>query len=260
MNWLLLRGLVREQRHWGEFPGSLERLIPGTRTLTLDLPGEGTEHRKSVPLRIPEMTDDLRARFLAHPQRGEGPWGILAVSLGGMIALDWLSRYPGDFRRGVVINTSAADLSRPWERFHWRQYPTVLRCFAAAPLTRERAILAMTSNRADAHAALPERWARYLDDAPVSPVTALRQLIAAATSRLPERVGVATLVLASRADRLVSVVCSERIAKRLELPLRLHESAGHDLPLDDPRWVAEQVKDWLHHEIASAAPASPPPR
>ncbi len=246
MNWLLLRGLVREARHWGDFPARFESLLPGTRTHTLDLPGVGTECRRAVPLQIAAMTDDVRRRLLELAARRErGPWGILAVSLGGMVALDWMARYPEDFARGVVINTSAADLSRPWERFGWRQYPTVLRCFTSKGEAREQAILSMTSNRVDAHAALPQRWARYLDDAPVSPVTALRQLFAAATSRVPPRLTVPTLVLASRADRLVSAVCSERIAQKLQLPLRVHERAGHDLPLDAPEWVADQVRAWL---------------
>lgn len=52
------------------------------------------------------------------------------------------------------------------------------------------------------------------------------------------------LVLNSRSDRLVSHLCSEAIARRLNLPLRVHATAGHDLPLDDPQWVAEQIADW----------------
>ena len=39
-NWLLLRGLAREQRHWEDFPAILERTLPGTRVHRLDLPGQ----------------------------------------------------------------------------------------------------------------------------------------------------------------------------------------------------------------------------
>jgi pimeloyl-ACP methyl ester carboxylesterase len=52
------------------------------------------------------------------------------------------------------------------------------------------------------------------------------------------------LVLASLGDRLVSPGCSRRIASRWALPIRLHPTAGHDLPLDDPEWVVQQVLGW----------------
>jgi pimeloyl-ACP methyl ester carboxylesterase len=76
------------------------------------------------------------------------------------------------------------------------------------------------------------------------------QLRAALRTCCPTRIDVPTLVLRSRGDRLVSWRCSERIAERLSLPLRVHEghgpeAAGHDRPLDAPDWVCAQITDWM---------------
>jgi predicted alpha/beta hydrolase family esterase len=48
-------------------------------------------------------------------------------------------------------------------------------------------------------------------------------------------------VLASRDDKMVSPKCSEDIARYYNANLIEHPSAGHDLTLDDPSWVTEQI-------------------
>src|SRR5438552_440235 len=94
--WLLLRGLAREQRHWGRFRPELSaRLPPGAEIHCLDLPGTGTEHLRGSPANIAAIAEDVRERWLGL--RGEGPWGLLAVSLGGMVAMEWCAAHPADF-------------------------------------------------------------------------------------------------------------------------------------------------------------------
>jgi pimeloyl-ACP methyl ester carboxylesterase len=79
----------------------------------------------------------------------------------------------------------------------------------------------------------------------------LRQLIAAARYRGPAVApAMPVLLLASRGDRLVDVACSRAMAARFGGALVEHADAGHDLPLDDPRWVAERVRDWLAGDSA----------
>lgn len=265
MRWLMLRGLVREARHWGDFPTLFERATGAGPSVLLDLPGVGTEARKPVPLSIAGMTNDLRGRFL-RSTKGPGPFGILAVSLGGMIALDWLARYPMDFEAGVVINTSAADLSRPWERLRWQQYGRIARFLFVSELAREKYILEMTAHAPHLNISeIATRWVQFAKDTPVTPRAAVRQLLAAARSTLPRSLHVPTVVLTSYGDRLVSHRCSEGIARRLSLPIHHHPSAGHDLPLDDPRWVGDQVRAFLSGMRLAAAgrtsprrPANPP--
>ena len=89
-------------------------------------------------------------------------------------------------------------------------------------------------------------WQTLRMERPVSRPNALRQLLAAARFQGPQRKPVTpTLVLASEQDQLVSAECSKILATQWQSALRLHPSAGHDLPLDDGPWVAAQVRQWL---------------
>lgn len=238
-HWLLLRGLIRETRHWNGFDRALEARLDGGRALCIDLPGVGAQRSGPCPASIAGMVDDLRARFL--PLRESGDWGLFAASLGGMIALDWGARYPEDFVRIAVSNTSARDLSSLTERLSPFAMGVMRRAvFARDRVRREALILSLTSNT-EAGRAMAPVFAGYADEAPVPPRVLVAQLAAAARSRAPERLVVPVQVLCSDGDKMVSSACSKRLAARYGADLRVHESAGHDLPLDDPAWVIEQL-------------------
>lgn len=253
MRWLLLRGLVREQRHWLDFPATFAASVRSpdgrpTTTVTLDLPGFGTEHATPVPPTVAGFVDLLRQRWSALGD-GDQPAGIFAVSLGGMVALDWLARFPGDFAAGVIVNSSLADLSPPWQRMLPHNWPRVF----VAPLLpvrrRERMLLGMTRHRGDLDRDA-DRYAAIAAATKPRRASAAGQLRAAMRMRCPTRIDVPALVLTARGDRLVSWRCSEAIADRLDLPLRVHDgtgaqAAGHDLPLDAPEWVCAQITEWL---------------
>ena len=65
------------------------------------------------------------------------------------------------------------------------------------------------------------------------------------------------LLLCSRADALVDWQCSQAFSRAWGVPLRLHTEAGHDLPLDDPPWVARAVSEWLRtREMHAATPVA----
>ena len=274
MRWLLLRGLIREQRHWLDFPERFAALVRGadpspTLPVLLDLPGFGSESDAIVPPTVGGFVDDLRVRLRRAVPEGE-PCGIFAVSLGGMVALEWLARHPGDFVAGVVVNTSLADLSWPWERMQPHNWPRVALAPFLSARARERMLLGMTRHQGDLESAA-DRYAAIAAATPPRRANAAGQLRAALRMRCPERIAVPTLVVASRGDRLVSWRCSARLAERLGLPLRLHEgvgrdAAGHDLPLDAPDWVCAQVSAWLGElagdgaraDAAGAASAPPP--
>lgn len=67
--------------------------------------------------------------------------------MGGMIALDWASRHPGDFARVVVISTSSGALSPPWDRARPWGAAGILRAFVAGDArARERAALGVVIN------------------------------------------------------------------------------------------------------------------
>lgn len=243
-HWLLLRGLTREARHWGAFPEVLARKLDAQVT-TLDLPGAGTENQRAAPTTIPATTDDLRDRFVAQ-RTGAEAWGLLAVSMGGMVALDWCHRHGADFSRLVLINSSAGNVSPPHHRLRLAMVPSLVRTLRTEDrVLRERRVLEMTTNGAAPIDATAEAWARFAEERPLGRGVVYRQLYAALRFRAPERIGVPLLVLASARDRFTDPRCSQKIAARYGAPIELHPSAGHDLPLEDPAWITERIGGWL---------------
>ncbi|NYE63176.1 pimeloyl-ACP methyl ester carboxylesterase [Duganella sp. 1224] len=245
--WVLLRGLMREQRHWGRFPGQLSQALPSATIITPDLPGNGQQHLLRSPTSVADMVEfcraDLRARGVAPP------WSLLALSLGGMVAVEWASRYPQEIERAVLVNTSMQPYSRFHERLRWRNYPSILRLLLQGGVeNQERLILRLTSNTGDAaqREGLLKRWLDYQRACPVTRANALRQLWAAGRFRAPStRPAVPLLVLSSAGDRLVDPRCSANLASAWQAAHAVHLTAGHDLPLDAGEWVADEVAKWL---------------
>lgn len=238
--WLLLRGLSREKRHWEQFPQIFAESL-GIQVECLDAPGFGTEFARTSPASISAITDDIRARL---DRRGES-WSLLSISLGGMIGLDWCSRYPGDFERAVVINSSTA--STPvWQRFLPSSIPNLVLGRFRADVPREHAILAQTANNPDLDLdTLARRWAQYLQSQRPSSASVVRQIAAAVAFRMPRHIDTPLLILTALRDRIVSSSASHAIAIRYGAPIAVHPTAGHDIPLDDGAWIAEQVKQWI---------------
>lgn len=246
--WILLRGLVREHRHWGAFPAQLQAALPGSAVVTPDLPGNGSRWRETSPATVGGMVAALRADVRA---RGiAGPVNVLALSLGAMVAAQWRASYPDELARCVLVNTSMRPFSPFYRRLRWRNYPAIVRelmCGNAA--SREALVLRLTSARHGGDTALWRQWRAWQRECPVTRANALRQLLAAARYKAPrEGAGCPLLVLNAAGDRLVDPGCSRRLARAWQVPLRTHPDAGHDLPLDDGAWVARQVAAWVAAE------------
>ncbi len=246
--WVLLRGLAREAGHWGDFAGQLqERLGDEGTVIALDLPGNGALHGQRSPSTVIAMVgalrEDLRRRAVA------GPYRLVAMSLGGMVALQWAHESPQELAGCVLINTSVRGHGAFWQRLQPHNYATLLGVLRPwqTTLQRETAILQVTSSHPARHASVVGAWAALASQHPVSPGNAVRQLLAAARYRPPAtKPAVPMLVLTSEGDRLVSPACSRQLAAAFSLPLRVHPDAGHDLPLDDPDWVITQLTGpWL---------------
>lgn len=240
--WVLLRGLTRDARHWGNFVRQLGEALPGASVLTLDFPGNGARHLEDSPHTVAGLVDDCRRALeaLGH----HGPVNLLAMSLGAMVAVDWASRYPQEVESCVLINTSLRGVSPFYRRLRPASYGRLLRILLSrSARVREGAVLAMTSRHAPAGTI--ERWIEFRQRCPVSNKNALRQLLAAARFKRPAKPPCGCLLLASTRDRLVSVECSRSIADLWSVSLYEHPCAGHDLPLDDGRWVVEQLRGWL---------------
>ncbi|MBZ0331167.1 alpha/beta hydrolase [Halomonas sp. ANAO-440] len=251
--WVLLRGLIREARHWEGLPERLADAL-GEPTHALDLPGNGQRWREVSPTDIDGMVEALREQIARDGI--PGPHRVLAISLGGMVALRWAQRFPDEVECLVLINSSLRGIAPFYQRLRPRQYPRLLLALLL-PLSheqRERLILRMTTRLQDDLPAVAQRHARWQQEAPVSKANLIRQLLAATRGFTPPQTlpGLPTLVLTSKSDQMVSWRCSKRIAERWGWPLELHSKAGHDLPLDAPEWVVERIRRWRDTELSCA--------
>lgn len=240
--WLLLRGLGRERRHWFDFPEVLAARL-GVEVRCIDLPGMGERQSERVPYSIHQIARNVRWQFAAeHPERF---WGVLGISLGGMVAVSLASQWQRGVSHLVVINSSSRR-SLPHERLRPRAVAHLLRAAVARNVEdRERRIYALTTNAAGPRVASWVLRAAELGRESPAPLGALAcQLLAAArfdTSLVTQP----ALVLSGAKDRLVSPVCSSALARALGAEHHSHPSAGHDLPLEEPDWVIEQMRSWL---------------
>lgn len=243
--WILLRGLARESAHWGDFDHTLSRRLAGADVHKLDLPGTGSQLDRPSPCTVTAITDAVRKTAIDR-HLIEKPLCLLGLSLGAMVAWDWMRRYPDDVEAGVLMNTSFADLSPPWQRLRWRQYASVLHVSLAPDNpSSEAAILRMVSNKGD-NRETQRQWEAIRSRRPVSRRTIICQAAAAATFKAgqscPQK---PLLLLTSAQDKLVSPRCSDAIHRKWRIPIRHHPWAGHDLSLDDGEWVAQQIRNFI---------------
>lgn len=246
-NWLLLRGLARESAHWGDFVPLLRAAFPKAQVHTLDLPGSGRFHDQASPSRIEDMVAITRQQALDDGML-QAPVTLLGLSLGGMVAWEWMRRHPEDICASVLINTSLASASPFYQRLRWQSYGAFFRLLAEDSVyDEELAIVRLVSNRPDQHRlGTAADWTKIHLQRPISLKNSFRQIRAAARYRPDSRRPAnPVLLLNSLGDRLVSPACSFAIQQKWRLILRSHPSAGHDLPLDAGDWVLEQLKSWV---------------
>jgi pimeloyl-ACP methyl ester carboxylesterase len=186
------------------------------------------------------------ARAVEPKPARERDWSVIGLSLGGMVALELCWLLPHRFAQGVIINASAR-ISAPsarLERSALRPLGKVL--LAADALEREARLLELTSELPLAERRrCAQRAAELGPRGRVPGSTLLGQLCAAARFAPPPpgSISAALCFLGSRRDRLVSARCSRDLALHYGAAHLEHPWAGHDLPLDDPAWVCQQIAE-----------------
>lgn len=234
MRALFLRGLTREIRHWDSLPEKFQA-ITGIPVVTMDLPGAGENAHLTSPTKINEYVEFLRKHL--HPG---GPLILIGISMGGMIALRWAEMYPGEIQKVFIINSSAKNLSTANERFNLGLWSRVLKILLTRDMEKkERLILSITTNMLSPERIkeLGQTFKQVQIDHPVSKKSSLNQLLAASKFQIFSGPKVPVHVIYSQKDRLVSPVCSKRLAELLKAQSHIHAEAGHDLPLDAPEWL-----------------------
>lgn len=245
-NWILLRGLARESAHWGAFVPLLQSTFPEAQITPLDLPCTGCFYRDTSPNTIKAITDSVRRHAL---DKGcmQQPATILALSLGAMVAWEWMRSYPEDICGATLMNTSFADLSPFYQRLRWQSYKDLVALALTRDLhNRESKILQLVSNRRNRDDQITQAWQKIQIERPISLKNSFRQIVAAASYRPGDiKPKQPVLLLNGQGDRLVSPACTEAIHKKWHLELHHRIGAGHDLTLDDGAWVALQLKEWV---------------
>lgn len=252
LRFVLVRGLARAAGHWHEFDAGLRERFPSASFERCDLAGNGDQWRRRSPPAIDELAADLRARVLATDPR---PPLLITISLGAMVGLTWLTRWPNELRALVTINTSAGRLSHPLRRLQPRGLvATLAAALERDALERELRVLALTTRDFGRDRELARAHAQLYEHQPTTAANLLRQMIAAARFRVEAealpREHPPILMLSSRGDRMVDPSCTDALARAFAATQRVHPDAGHDLTLDAPRWCTDQIGQWLAQRLA----------
>lgn len=237
---LLLRGWMRDARHWEEFPAQLQagldRAGLPVSVECWDLPGNGPRCGEITPDRIEYMAARL------SEERPLVPHLVVGLSMGGMIGAEWARSCPHWVKGLILINSSMRPFAHPWERLRPGVWPEVLRHAWGDASRREPLIARLTLAHEHRTGPRLQQWQDWAENHPVSLKNTLRQLKAAASYRYRGRAPTCPVhVLVGEADQLVNPVCSKRLADAWHVPIARHPSGGHDLPLDASEWTRDQV-------------------
>jgi pimeloyl-ACP methyl ester carboxylesterase len=239
-NLVLLRGLIRSRYHWGPFPEYVKETLGLKKVDTPELRGNGFRSKEETPEKIEEAIEDLRSQV-----KIESPIALVGVSLGGMLATRWAQMYPQEISSLTVINTSSS-LSPFYHRLRPENYAGILKNLSlGSAAANERFIMNATSNKKEKWLPVLKDYTEFLEKNPVQIKNFLRQLNLSSQIDFKNIPRTKKMILVSSNDRLVSPQCSEDIANVWKCEIRRHPEAGHDLPLDDAAWTAEQLKSLL---------------
>jgi pimeloyl-ACP methyl ester carboxylesterase len=244
--WVLLRGLMRESRHWGDFTQQFSKSLDAQAVITLDFPGNGSLYMQKSLTNITQMVENVREQLMHREFKP--PYCVVALSLGAMVAEAWSERHPDELSKMVLINTSLAPYNPFYQRLRPKNYPAFIPFLYSTIHQRESLILKLTSERSSTEdlSSTLQKWEGYAKEYPISRMNILRQLLAAArysASHKPPRTP--ALLLTGAHDQLVNPKCTLTLAMHWGCQVQSHPSAGHDLPLDDSSWVIQKIKAWL---------------
>jgi pimeloyl-ACP methyl ester carboxylesterase len=255
--YFFIRGLIRSQFHWHQFPAHFDHITQqqslNSTSVFFDIPGNGHRHQEATPFSIADMADDINKQIhhyltihnIDSSANAHSQIHLVGISMGGMIAADLISKSNVDFASVHIINSSFANLSPFWQRM---KLPGVINLMANIwqTGTRERTILKWTSNTPSSLDLAPQ-WIKEAEEHPLSLRNAFAQLWAASHYFVDSKAHGNSIVYCSKEDRLVSWTCSEKLARYWQVPLECHLEAGHDLPLDNPQWLAEKIIQHSQH-------------
>lgn len=243
--WVLLRGLARESGHWGPFNEVFRKAFPDDEIISVDLPGSGEFFAEKSPANMTGIFNFVRAQVVSRA-RSQSSFKLVAISLGGMVAMEWMNQKPEDLSGCVLINTSDRTLSPAYKRLRWQVWRDLGKIIATqAVREREKQLTDLLLNNEEARAQALPLWVKIGLERPTSYLNFANQLLAASRfSGLKRKVNVPVLLLSSLGDRFVDPSCSTKLHEKWGWPIERHPWGGHDLPWDDPQWVISRIDTW----------------
>jgi alpha-beta hydrolase superfamily lysophospholipase len=237
----MLRGLGRETKHWDEdFLNMLVRrdLVPEL----IDLPGAGDFRDILSPTDIADYVSFLQSQWKKLNNNPDEKVYLLGHSLGGMIAIRWAFEYPEQFHKVLLVNTSDQRSNSLTRRLKPFGLMKLMKIMASPEIkTKEQEVLEMISNNDVAKKQVLDRWVNIACTRPMKTLSLINQVYAASKFSAPTKLQVPAVYITSTADKMVSHKCSETLARLHKATLHKHDKAGHDLPLDDPDWLADCI-------------------
>jgi pimeloyl-ACP methyl ester carboxylesterase len=238
--WIFLRGLTRGNIHWGQLPELINQKFPEVQMEFLEIPGNGLLSNETSLTSPLEVVNYLRnkSQFIKLGL----PVQLCGISLGGMVALKWAELYPENLKSVFAINTSLSQFSPFYDRLKPNNYFSLIQALIQSnKYKQEEAILRMTSNFYDQNKNYIKVFGDFAKNHQTTKANFIRQLRLATNIKIEKEIIVPVHILISTNDRLVNANCSSKIALNLNAKTCEHPTAGHDLPLDDPKWLIETL-------------------
>jgi pimeloyl-ACP methyl ester carboxylesterase len=240
---LLVRGLTRSSRYWGELR---EHLAASFHLLVTDNRGSGQSDATWPPYSTKGMADDHAAVLDAA---GEARVHVFGISLGGMISQHIALRHAARVNRLILGCTTAG--GRSAVRIPRNAVIDLVRA-GVGPIdraTRKIASRLLSEETIRQRPEVVEQWIAIALGEPRRRKGFLGQILAAgqhdAYRDLP-RIAAPTLVLTGDADRLIPPENSRILADRVPgARLRFIPGAGHDFPTDRPEETAAAIREFL---------------
>jgi len=248
MHFFLMRGLTREAGHWGSaFEDSLRASFPKCRVTYLDIPGAGKYHSVRAKMNIADLMEYIRKNEIEALRETPGQNILVATSLGGMVATEWVKTYPNDFKSLALLSASFGNVCSTNERINKSIRKDALSViFKRNIIEREKVLVRINSNDTANYLKTLGQWVDIQIKRPMTRRNMIRQSIAGYRYNLEGTLpDIPILILGSKMDKMVSPTCIVKVHKRLGGELKLHETAGHGLPIDAPMWIVKSMSSWI---------------
>jgi pimeloyl-ACP methyl ester carboxylesterase len=241
-----IRGLIRGNFHWNEFPDALKQVAPHIHFLPLEMAGNGARFSEVSHVDPIKAVEDFRNEFQkwknSHPDFQSAKVTVLAFSLGGMISLKWAELYPGEIDQLIMVNSSLKQYSPFHKRLLPQNYFNIFKNLGFGNVVQQEMVtLDLSSNDPTLIKKHLPKYVEFAGQNPVRHSNFLRQLIMASRLVITKPLSIKPIFICSQKDRMVSKTCSEILAQKFNGPIHFNDSAGHDISFDQPAWLAEKI-------------------